>query len=59
MPQRPLWASTGVQVFTDLETAGIDLTDVFLTLEYNGVTKFEASWNELQSSVRDQLANIR
>jgi transaldolase len=108
MPQRPLWASTGVknpdypdtlyvselvvphtvntmpektlhafadhgtsdsdrvtgyttqaqQVFTDLETAGIDLTDVFLTLENDGVTKFETSWHELQNSVRDQLANI-
>jgi transaldolase len=108
MPQRPLWASTGVknpdypdtlyvselvvphtvntmpektlqafadhgssdsdwvsgyaaqarQVFDDLETAGIDLTDVFLTLETDGVKKFETSWNELQKSVRDQLANI-
>jgi transaldolase len=107
MPQRPLWASTGVknpdypdtlyvselvvpntvntmpektlhafadhgtsdsdrvtgyaahaqQVFNDLETAGIDLTDVFLTLENEGVEKFEKSWDEFQHSVRAQLAH--
>jgi transaldolase len=52
------YAAQAQQVFTDLETAGIDLTDVFLTLENDGVKKFETSWNELQHSVRDQLANI-
>jgi transaldolase len=52
------YAAQARQVFNDLETAGIDLTEVFLTLENDGVEKFEKSWNELQSSVRDQLANI-
>jgi transaldolase len=52
------YATQAQHVFNDLETAGIDLTDVFLTLENDGVEKFEKSWNELQTSVRGQLANI-
>lgn len=52
------YAAQAQQVFTDLEAVGLDLTDVFLTLENDGVKKFEKSWNELQHSVRDQLANI-
>jgi transaldolase len=52
------YAAQAQQVFDDLETAGIDLTDVFLTLENDGVEKFEKSWSELQNSVRDQLTNI-
>lgn len=43
------------QVFDDLERVGIDLTDVFLTLENEGVDKFEKSWGELQESVQQQL----
>jgi transaldolase len=52
------YAAQARQVFTDLETVGVDLTDVFLTLENDGVEKFENSWNELQNSVRDQLSSI-
>jgi len=52
------YATQAQQVFTDLETAGVDLTDVFRTLENDGVEKFEKSWDELQNSVRDQLANV-
>ncbi|HEU5472471.1 MAG TPA: transaldolase [Actinophytocola sp.] len=52
------YAEQAQQVFNDLEAAGVDLTDVFLTLENDGVKKFEKSWRELQSSVRAQLANI-
>ena len=43
------------QVFDALEGVGIDLTDVFLTLENEGVQKFEASWSELADTVRGQL----
>ncbi|HTK62196.1 MAG TPA: transaldolase [Pseudonocardia sp.] len=43
-------------VFDALEEVGIDLTDVFLTLEDEGVEKFEKSWGELIDSVRGQLA---
>jgi transaldolase len=34
---------------------GVDLTDVFLTLENEGVDKFDASWQELTGTVRQQL----
>lgn len=43
-------------VFDALEDVGIDLTDVFLTLEDEGVEKFEKSWGELIETVRGQLA---
>jgi len=43
------------QVFDALEGVGIDLTDVFLTLENEGVQKFEASWSELADTVQGQL----
>jgi transaldolase len=44
------------QVFDDLSAVGIDIDDVFITLENEGVEKFEKSWEELLDSVRDQLA---
>jgi len=43
------------QVFDALEGVGIDLTDVFLTLENEGVQKLEASWSELADTVQGQL----
>jgi transaldolase len=43
------------EVFDALERVGIDLTDVFLVLENEGVEKFEKSWSELQDSVQGQL----
>ena len=39
-----------------LRDAGVDMDDVFLTLEREGVEKFEKSWEELLGTVRDQLA---
>ncbi len=48
-------AAEAQKVFDDLEAVGLDLTDVFLTLENEGVEKFEKSWTELQESVRGQL----
>lgn len=42
-------------VFDALHAVGIDLTDVFRTLENEGVEKFETSWGELAETVRGQL----
>ena len=42
-------------MFDALERVGIDLTDVFLALEDEGVDKFEKSWTELLDTVKGQL----
>ena len=42
-------------VFDKLEVIGIDLTDVFLALENEGVEKFEKSWLELIEATQGQL----
>jgi transaldolase len=34
---------------------GIDKDDLFITLEDEGVAKFEASWSELNDAVSRQL----
>ena len=49
---------TGAQaqeVLDALTAVGIDLTDVFLVLENEGVDKFEKSWAELLETVKGQL----
>lgn len=43
------------EVFDKLSAIGIDITDVFITLENEGVEKFEASWNELLEATGEQL----
>ena len=43
------------EVFNYLEAVGIDLTDVFLVLENEGVEKFEDSWNDLLKETQTQL----
>lgn len=48
-------ASSAQQVFDQLSAVGIDLTDVFLVLENEGVDKFEASWAELLDATASQL----
>ena len=48
-------AAAAQEVFDSLEAVGIDVTDVFLTLENEGVSKFEASWTELGETVQGQL----
>lgn len=48
-------AGEAQQVFDAVATAGVDLADVFLTLENEGVEKFEKSWAELLEAVRGQL----
>jgi transaldolase len=48
-------AKEAQEVFDALERAGVDLTDVFLVLEDEGVDKFEKSWAELVETVAGQL----
>ncbi len=49
-------ADAARETFERLEAAGVDLADVFLTLENEGVDKFVASWRELLETVAGQLA---
>ena len=48
-------AGEAQQVFDRLEAVGIDLRDVFLVLEDEGVGKFEKSWQELLDATQGQL----
>ncbi|OLF19504.1 transaldolase [Actinophytocola xanthii] len=48
-------AEEAQRVFDQLTEVGVNLTDVFLVLENDGVDKFEKSWEELLESVRGQL----
>ncbi|MGE2728139.1 transaldolase [Mycolicibacterium vaccae] len=43
------------EVFDKLAAVGIDITDVFLVLENEGVEKFEKSWQELLEATQGQL----
>jgi transaldolase len=43
------------EIFDKLTAVGIDLTDVFVVLENEGVDKFEVSWNELLEATAEQL----
>ncbi|BBZ14078.1 transaldolase [Mycobacterium branderi] len=43
------------EVFDKLDAVGVDLTDVFVVLENEGVQKFEESWNELLKETQAQL----
>ncbi len=42
-------------VFDELAAIGIDLDDVFLTIEDEGVDKFKKSWQELVETVQGQM----
>jgi transaldolase len=48
-------AAESQQVFDAVSAAGVDLVDVFLTLENEGVEKFDKSWSELGETVQGQL----
>jgi transaldolase len=48
-------AAQAQEVFDKLEAIGVDLTDVFLVLENEGVQKFEESWTELLEETQKQL----
>ena len=51
-------ASAAQKVFDDLQAVGIDLPDVFVVLEDEGVEKFEASWSELAKETQAQLDSV-
>ncbi|HUH70872.1 MAG TPA: transaldolase [Mycobacterium sp.] len=48
-------ASAAQELFDKLEAVGIDLTDVFVVLENEGVEKFVDSWAELLEETQKQL----
>lgn len=52
-------AAEAQQVFDAVAAAGVDLTDVFLALENEGVDKFEKSWGELEETVKGQLEAVK
>ncbi|MBN9102513.1 MAG: transaldolase [Pseudonocardia sp.] len=52
-------AAEAQKVFDAVAGVGIDLTDVFLTLENEGVEKFEKSWAELLETVQGQLGGAK
>lgn len=51
-------ASDAQQVFDKLQAAGVDLDDVFVVLEDEGVAKFEAAWTELLKETQAQLDSV-
>ncbi|WP_300019592.1 transaldolase [Pseudonocardia sp.] len=52
-------AAQAQEVFDALERVGVDLTDMFLALEDEGVDKFATSWDELGETVQGQLDGAR
>ena len=46
-------------VFESLRSVGVDLDDVFLVLETEGVDKFKASWTELVDTVVAQIEAVK
>jgi transaldolase len=51
-------AEQAQRTFDELADVGIDLDDVFVVLEREGVEKFHASWVELGETVAAQLAKV-
>ena len=52
-------AAEAQAVFDQLAAAGIDLDDVFVVLETEGVDKFKVSWTELIETVQTQMAKAK
>jgi len=52
-------AEESQQVFDALAVAGVDIDDVFKTLEREGVQKFLSSWEELGHTVDEQLSKAK
>jgi transaldolase len=52
-------AAEAQEVFDQVAAAGVDLDDVFLTLETEGVDKFKKSWLELIATVEQQMDQAR
>jgi transaldolase len=51
-------AEAAQRTFDELTEVGIDLDDVFVVLEREGVEKFDTSWAELGETVAGQLAKV-
>jgi transaldolase len=47
------------QVMDNLRAVGVDMVEAFHALEADGVSRFQASWRELQTDVADALAKNR
>jgi transaldolase len=47
---------TAKAALAEIEAAGVDLSDVTLQLELEGVEKFTVSWGELVETVEQALA---
>lgn len=52
-------AEASQKVFDDLEAVGVDMHEVFVQLENEGVDKFEQAWTELLGTVEQALASDR
>ena len=52
-------AGEAQELFDKLDSVGVDLTDVFLVLENEGVEKFEDSWKELLEETQSQLDSAK
>lgn len=50
-------ADASSSVFNELADVGIDLSQIFMNLETDGVQKFEVAWQHLLSAVDQALAN--
>jgi transaldolase len=50
-------AGAAQELFDKLEAVGVDLTDVFVVLEKEGVDKFVDSWTELLEETLKQLGS--
>jgi transaldolase len=48
-------AADAQAVFDKLEAVGVDLSDVFIVLEHEGVEKFDKSWQELLDATKAEL----
>ncbi len=46
------------KVLDAVEAAGVDMVDVFAVLEQEGVTKFIDAWEELMTTLQDQLDKL-
>ncbi|CAN5243282.1 MAG: transaldolase [Nocardioides sp.] len=51
------YAADAEAVFAELAAIGVDLTDVFVVLETEGVDKFKASWTDLVATVQAQMGS--
>ncbi|UQX12430.1 hypothetical protein [Candidatus Mycobacterium methanotrophicum] len=58
MPEKTLGvvATAAQQMFDDLQSVGVDLTEVFFVSENERVEKLQQSWTQLLAETRTQLS---